>query len=168
MLYYPFLFVLIQTASRSSEIAGLQWVEVFFAQDLLIIQAKRVKTKKDRRIPLTISAKKILVDLRKDAIPENNNVFLPANIDVLNRNESLSRYFRRSSNTDRDNTGIKNFVMYGLRHSVATHLLMNGVDIGTVSQIMGHSNISQTMKYTRISTISHSFCSLNALCWQSC
>ncbi len=43
-----------------------------------------------------------------------------------------------------------NVTLYTLRHSAATYLLMTGTDIRTVADILGHKNISQTMKYTHM------------------
>jgi site-specific recombinase XerD len=42
---------------------------------------------------------------------------------------------------------VKNFHWHRLRHTFATNLVRNWVDIYTISQLMGHSDISTTTIY---------------------
>ncbi len=51
----------------------------------------------------------------------------------------------------KDRAGIKkNVTFHGFRHSFATHMLEEGVDIRTIQILMGHASISSTMTYLHI------------------
>ena len=45
---------------------------------------------------------------------------------------------------------VKHATVHTLRHSFATHLLMNGVNIREVQDLLGHKNVETTMVYTHV------------------
>ena len=47
-----------------------------------------------------------------------------------------------------ERAGIKNLRFHDLRHTFATRLVLSGVDLATVSKLLGHSTIQMTMRYS--------------------
>lgn len=137
---YSYVLLQLHTAMRPSEGAGLRWDQILLEHGIIDL----TETKTDpRRVPMTATAKRTIEALQVGRQPENPYVFLPQS-----HRDQPHRYFRRAFDNACRYAGISDFTLYGLRHSAASYLIMNGVDIRTVAEIMGHRNISQTMKYT--------------------
>ena len=66
--------------------------------------------------------------------------------------ETGNRYqtLKRSYKTALRRAGIKNAVFHTLRHSFASHLVMSGVDLTTVSKLLGHKSLTMTIRYAHL------------------
>jgi integrase len=54
---------------------------------------------------------------------------------------------RKAFNNACRRAGIKTLTFNTLRHTFATRLVLAGVDLATVSKLLGHSTIQMTMRY---------------------
>lgn len=139
--------VLIFCGLRRSEIIGLNMENVSLPEGLITI--REAKMNKDRVIPLTrdlnIWLKKYLAwkEVTYPQPKDPNALFLSYSgnrIDYCAIQKLVKKHLRASGIT-------KRVTVHGLRHSFATSLVKRGVDIFTVSQLLGHSNLQSTQIY---------------------
>ena len=69
----------------------------------------------------------------------------------IRRHHIATKSIQNSVKTAVEKAGIvKNATVHTLRHSFATHLLMNGVNIREIQDLLGHKNLETTMIYTHV------------------
>lgn len=128
---------------RVSEVVRLRVRDIDF--DALTIMVRQGKGKKDR---LTVFSASLSSDLRKLAAGKSGNDYLFESGRGGRLTEtSAQKIFYQSVRR----VGIKKLATFhSLRHSFATHLLENGVDVRYVQELLGHSNIRTTQLYTHV------------------
>ena len=134
---------------RISEIAGCGIKDIDLKKGIIKVLGKG---NKERLVPVGAMAKESLVSyekirykfLTKDS---DDSLFLSKSGKPLHPDEIraiLDRYIRLVART-------KGYSPHTIRHSFATHLLSRGADLRAIQEMLGHSNLSTTEKYTHIS-----------------
>jgi integrase len=126
-----FVEFLLYTGLRREEGIKLRWSEIDL--DHGVIAVVKSKDKKVRRVPLTRRGRQILQVLGPDLFSRLTMDFVTRKFGAYCVNEDLV-----------------GFKLHSLRHTFATKLIDAGVDVLTVSKLLGHSNINTTLIYAKV------------------
>jgi len=140
--------LLLSTGIRRSEAVGVTLDDIDLEQRQLLI---RGKGDKERVVPLT------------DQVVEAIQAYLPYRTKTQSRHLFVSawkghpihgRCINRMLKIVIEKAGLEGqgITPHKLRHTFATHLIRNGVDIRTVQELLGHSEIETTARYLHSDT----------------
>ncbi|MBU1037180.1 tyrosine-type recombinase/integrase [Patescibacteria group bacterium] len=128
---------------RVSEVVNLKVKDVDLNN--LTLMVRGAKGNKDR---MTVFSEKIKNDLRVLSGSKNKNDFLFAE---KAGNKLTTRTIQKIFANALRLSGIaKSATFHSLRHSFATHLLEQGVDLRYLQTLLGHQNIKTTQGYTQV------------------
>ena len=139
------------TGMRASELCNVKLRDIDYTQGLIYTLGKGAK---ERVIPYVGGIKKIIEAYIEQTRPKLNKLglewlFLSRNGKQLQR-EALWHILRKRGL--KANISKERLHPHVLRHTFATHLLRNGMDQRTLQEILGHSSIMTTEKYTHLDT----------------
>lgn len=141
--------LLYATGLRISELVNLEYVNLDLENDFLRIMGKG---KKERVVPIGEIAMDYLKLYLEEYRPyfvkkeQNNYIFL----NYLGKKISRQGVFKILDDIQLKSGINKNISPHTLRHSFATHLLNNGVDLRVIQELLGHDDISTTEIYTHV------------------
>jgi len=146
--FYLIFYTFINTGIRLGELIHLQWKDLDFKRKKLLIRTKDFWAPKsgEREIPLSKKLTKLLKEHRPNNAANDDFVFPNNNGGILKRKLRKDLLFIAKDARIEDLTKI-----HTLRHTFASHLVMNGVDLPTVQKLLGHSDIQTTMIYSHLS-----------------
>ena len=142
------LEVMYATGIRVTELIDLNVEDVNLELGII----KCVGAKKTRAIPLYPGALKALraylKDIRSTMVANANENALFVNVGGVRMSRQgfwkILKHYQAMAHIEKDITP------HTLRHSFAVHLLENGADLGSLQELMGHSDISSTQMYTHM------------------
>lgn len=146
------LEVLYATGMRISEIINLSLKDLHLDMDFIQTLGKGSR---ERMIPLGSVAKEWLtryLDYSRPLLAEKNTQDVP-HVFLNYMGQALTRQgVWKSIKKMSQEAGInKNISPHTLRHSFASHIIENGADVRVVQELLGHSDISTTQIYTKLS-----------------
>lgn len=143
-----FVIVAANTGIRASALLSMEWRDVIWDRNVIVVRQVNDKGGRGYQVPMTASASTALARRHATSDPDNPLVFPgPRSGKVMRHKlpyEAVIKAARRAKLPD------KGHWLHILRHTFATHAVMRGVPLITVSAWLGHSSIQMTERYTHI------------------
>ena len=134
------------TACRVSELCDVRVSDLDFEEDFVKLFGKGSK---QRIVPigteLKINLSKYL-KLRNELNTQEPYLFLSKNMNQLDRS-AIFRIIKKSATLSDNALSVH---PHTLRHSAATHMLEAGCDLRTLQELLGHTSVSTTKIYTKL------------------
>lgn len=136
----PIIALAVSTGMRRGEILSLRWLDIDFKNGRLLLP--QTKNGEGRIVYLNNTAKNALNSVLGDAEPKpTSRIFQSL------KPEWVSVAFQRCCKA----AGIHDFRFHDLRHTAASWMRMNGSDIHTVAQLLGHKDLRMAARYQHLS-----------------
>jgi integrase/recombinase XerD len=131
---------------RRTEAFNIEPKDLDFDKKTIFI--RQGKNYKDRIIPMNQTVyntlQNYLYNFRNKQKTKQKTLF-------INQSNTLLRDLKELANqTENKEIQTKNITLHTLRHSIATHLLQNGMTIENIAKFLGHSSLESTQIYTHL------------------
>ncbi|MFW6160744.1 MAG: tyrosine-type recombinase/integrase [Acidobacteriota bacterium] len=136
----PIVLIALNTGLRKKEILQLKWKDIYFEKKKITVSI--TKTNEIRIVPMNETVYRELKEMSRNV--DSEYLF-------CNKKGEPFGNVRKSFDRALNSAGINDFRFHDLRHTFASHLVMNGCNIRTVQQLMGHKDIKMTMRYSHLS-----------------
>jgi len=142
------LEVLYSAGLRVSELTGLDWRDI--DEELGLVMIRSGKGNKDRLVPIGVPALDALREWRA-VMPGPVSAYRPV-ITNLRGSRLTPRAVQNIVARRLIPAGVSSPITpHGLRHSFATHMLNAGADLRSIQEMLGHSSLATTQRYTHVS-----------------
>ncbi len=136
---YDLVILLLDTGARYSEIANISWSRINLEDRSINLWRSKVQNE----TTLYMSDRVYDVLLRRSQSKTGLYVF-------QNRNGGPRGYASQSIRKALRSAGLSDCKIHTLRHTHATRLIQNGMNLYEVKEILGHSDIKTTMRYAHL------------------
>jgi integrase len=139
----PMVIISLNSGLRRGSLFGLLWADIDFDNEVLILRPSNVKSKKKTILPMSAVTMETLLAWREQT--SNEGLVFPSPV----TGTMLTNVKKAWAGVLKD-AHIENFRWHDMRHDFASRLVMSGVDLFRVQKLMGHSDISMTLRYAHL------------------
>lgn len=150
----PVILTALHTGLRKGELINLTWPDVDLRENRVFVRSKEDKSggieawspkrNKARAVPINSELRRIL-----EAVPRSLSspyVFVNPETGKLWHEIDLNKAWYATLKS----SGVKGFRFHDMRHTFASRLVQAGVSLKTVFQLLGHSSVVVTERYSHL------------------
>jgi len=138
------LFMLAFTGCRRSDVLNLKWQDIDLVKQTLVI--KNQKNKVQIQLPIKAELLELLKEMFAMEVPNPDDYLIKGKDGNRLSDTAYNQIFKKACKSAGIDTNF-NLTGHCLRHSFAVHLIRQGLDIPRVSKLLGHRDISTTIRY---------------------
>ncbi len=139
----PIVLLALNTGLRRGEVLGLRWGDVDLVSARLTVRGAGAKTGITRHVPLNDEALDILKAWRPSDASGGSLVFPGRDGKPIADIKTAWLHLMKDAK-------LKTFTFHDIRHSFASKLVQAGVDLNTVRELLGHTDIKMTLRYAHL------------------
>jgi integrase len=137
---YRMIIVAVGTGMRKGDQLRLRWTKVDFQRNVIYVPNQ--KTGHDYTVPMNKDVRNVMLQLKKEAAKDAEFVF------VNPRTNQPYTDIKKAFAWACDKAKITDLHWHDLRHTFGTRLGEAGFSDSTIAELMGHTSVSTTRRYT--------------------
>lgn len=139
----PLVVLALHTGLRRGELFGLRWRDIDLVRAIVTVRGEGSKSGKTRHVPLNSIVAATFTTWRPPQPDADAMVFPNAEGERLDDIKTAWLPLVKAAT-------LKDFRFHDLRHTFASKLVQVGVDLNTVRELLGHSDIKMTLRYAHL------------------
>jgi len=136
---YDLVILLLDTGARYSEMANIHWTQIDLKAK--VIRIWRPKVQNESYLYMSDRVNRILN--RRIQYSKEEHVF-------INKKGGARGYASQAIRKALKRGGLQDCTIHTLRHTLASRLIQNGMNLYEVKEILGHTDIKTTMRYAHL------------------
>jgi integrase len=141
----PMVVISLNTGIRQGSLFQLRWSDIDFQEEILSVPPFAEKTGKLVHIPMNMEVKETFEVWRNQTHGKDSELVFPSPKTGKEMDNCKSAWEKLLQDAN-----INNFRWHDMRHDFASQLVMNGVDLNTVRELMGHADMKMTLRYAHL------------------
>lgn len=142
----PMVLLSLNTGMRRGNLLALLWGDIDLERRAILLRGSASKSGKTLRLPINNAAITTLTAWKKQSVNTASSAFVFPSPKTGKKVDNVASSWEGLL----EEAKIEGFRWHDMRHDFASKLVMKGVDLNTVRELLGHSDLKMTLRYAHL------------------